>query len=51
MISKNVIDGFITTGIFQFDAKKFPESTISPKELNEYEKSRAMIHIKCSVHQ
>ena len=30
--------------------KKVSESAFSPKERNEYKKSRAIIHIKCSVH-
>ena len=50
MISKNVIGVFVTTGVFQVHARKLPEYAISPKELNEYKKNRAILHIKCSVH-
>ena len=45
MISKIVTAGFVTTAIFQFDARKFSESAFSPKELNEYKKSKAIIHL------
>lgn len=43
MLSKNVISGFVSTGVFPVDATKFPEDLFNPKELREYKNSRALV--------
>lgn len=40
MLSKNVISGFVSTGVFPVDSTKFPEELFHPKELREYKNSR-----------
>lgn len=43
MLSKNVISGFLSTGVFPVDATKFPEDLFNPKELREYKNSQALV--------
>ncbi|XP_039291040.1 uncharacterized protein LOC120352824 [Nilaparvata lugens] len=43
MISKNIVSGFTSTGLFPVNACKFPESAFNPQDLANYKRSRALV--------